>query len=466
MQTQRHKEVKLMFRSSDQEVNQQNQGLRMNRRKFLKAGVASALTAGMVGAIKALPAEAAEAVANVSGPQNGAKSKIHPKVDYSGATVKFVEHNEEWLGTSKIVGPIQPYHEADQGFFLANRGKYSPEAQRAFYHYHFVMKHPFNNAIASFAMSLAPDQMVSGQPAAEKLPIPDPEQMSQHIKDCAYFLRADEVGIGKMPTYAYYTHKAPSQDDLLKDDLSKSIPVTERLPYVIVVMIDQHLETMLASTGYDGISAAQSMRSYHTTGVIAVILAKYIRNLGYNARAHHFTNYAAVMDPCIIAAGLGELSRTGDCTVHPRLGFRHKVAAVTTDLPLVPDKPIDFGLLDFCRVCKKCADNCPAGAITHDRDMVEYNGYLRWNSDFKKCTEFRATNKDGSSCGRCMKVCPWNSKEESWFHTAGTWIGSKGQSSAKLLKQIDDMFGYGDEQIEKYKWWLEWPERYGLPGNH
>jgi reductive dehalogenase len=208
------------------------------------------------------------------------------------------------------------------------------------------------------------------------------------------------------------------------------------------------------------------MRSYHTTGVVAVILASYIRNLGYNARAHHFSNYGAVMPPCIISAGLGELSRTGDCTVHPRLGFRHKVAAVATDMPLVPDKPIDFGLLDFCSICGKCADNCPSGAITRDRDPVEYNGYLRWNSDFKKCTEFRVTNKDGASCGRCMKVCPWNSKEESWFHSAGTWIGSKGPNSSRLLKQIDDMFGYGDEQIEKYKWWLEWPERYGLPTNH
>jgi reductive dehalogenase len=458
--------VKRVFGSLDQEGNQKEHEFQMNRRKFLKAGAISALTAGLAGVIKVLPAEAAETVTSGVGPQNGAKSKLHPKADYGGASVHFVEHNDQWLGTTKILGPIKRFHEADQGFNMALRGKYSPEAQKGFYHYHFVMKHPFNGAIAGFTNNLVPDDVVGGVPSPEKLPIPDPEQMSQHIKDCAYFLRVDEVGIGKMPEYAYYSYKAPfSHEELIKDDLTNSTLVTEKLPYVIVVMIDQNLETMLASTGYDGISAAQSMRSYHTTGVAAVILASYIRNLGYNARAHHFSNYAAVMPPCIIAAGLGELSRTGDCTVHPRLGFRHKVAAVATDLPLAPDKPIDFGLQDFCHVCGKCADNCPSGAITHDKDPVEYNGYLRWNSDFKKCTEFRTTNKDGSSCGRCMKVCPWNSKEESWFHTAGTWIGSKGQSSSRLLKQIDDMFGYGDEQIIKYKWWLEWPERYGLPAH-
>jgi len=455
-----------MSRFSDHEGKQQQPKLQMNRRNFLKAGAASALGMGILGAVNALPAKAADAVTNASVPQNGAKSKLHPVIDYGGASVRFVEHNDQWLGTSKLVGTVKNTHEAEMGFALACRGKLTPESQRGYYHFQFVMKHPLNAAIGGFAMNLAPEEMVDGKPSPTKLPIPDPEQMSQHIKDCAYFLRADEVGIGKMPAFAYYSHKMPSQDDMLKDDLTNAMPVTERLPYVIVVMIDQHLETMLASTGYDGISAGQSMRSYHTTGVVTVILANYIRSLGYSARAHHLTNYAAAMPPCIIAAGLGELTRTGDCAAHPRMGFRHKVAAVTTDLPLVPDKPLDFGMLDFCRVCGKCAENCPSGAITFDKEPVEYNGYLRWNSDMKKCTVFRTTNQEGSSCGRCMKVCPWNSKEQSWFHTAGTWIGSHGEASSSLLKKIDDMFGYGDEQIEKYKWWLEWPELYKVPAAH
>ncbi len=100
------------------------------------------------------------------------------------------------------------------------------------------------------------------------------------------------------------------------------------------------------------------------------------------------------------------------------------------------------------------------GKISFDKDPVEYNGYIRWNSDFKKCTGFRTGNDAGNCCGRCIKTCPWNSKESSWFHEAGIWIGSKGETSAKLLKGIDDMFGYGTEEIEKYKWWLEWPEMY------
>ncbi|AFV03891.1 Tetrachloroethene reductive dehalogenase TceA [Dehalobacter sp. UNSWDHB] len=133
---------------------------------------------------------------------------------------------------------------------------------------------------------------------------------------------------------------------------------------------------------------------------------------------------------------MGELSRTGDCTVHPRLGFRHEVAAATTDLPLAPDKPIDLGLLDFCRVCKKCAENCPSQAITLDADPIEHNGYLRGNSDMKKCTIFRATNEDGVFCGRCMKVCPWNSKEDSWFHEAGILLEAMARLLPNSLSQL------------------------------
>ncbi|MCM1566777.1 MAG: reductive dehalogenase [Dehalobacter sp. 4CP] len=444
------------------ENNGQKKELQINRRNFLKAGAAAAVTMGIMGTIGTKTAVAAEAAVGSSAARNGAQSKLKPSGQYGAAKVKLAQYNNEWLGTSKIVGEIKNISEAEAGFSQAGRGLYGPEAQRG--RMYFVRKAPEGAAENDTLVILATEAAVQGKVSPVKLSIPDPEQMSQNIKDFAYYLRADEVGIGRMPEYAWYSDKITNPKALAMNDVANAVtPVTDRLPYVIVVAIDQHLETMLASTGYDSISIAQSFRGYHATGVVAVTLANYIRSLGYNARAHHARNYKAVMTPCVIAAGLGEFSRTGDCAIHPRLGFRHKVAAVTTDLPLLPDQPIDFGLQDFCKVCKKCADNCPAGAITQDADPIEYNGYLRWNSDFKKCTIFRTTNEEGASCGRCMKVCPWNTKEASWFHDAGVWIGSSGETLSTLLKSMDDMFGYGTEQVEKYKWWLEWPELWPTP---
>jgi hypothetical protein len=58
---------------------------------------------------------------------------------------------------------------------------------------------------------------------------------------------------------------------------------------------------------------------------------------------------------------LGEISRIGEIVVNSFLGPRFKAAMVTIDLPLVPDKPIDFGLQDFCSKCGKCARGAPQG---------------------------------------------------------------------------------------------------------
>jgi len=82
---------------------------------------------------------------------------------------------------------------------------------------------------------------------------------------------------------------------------------------------------------------------------------------------------------------------------------------ITTDLPMAVDQPIDFGLQDFCGKCRKCARECPCGAISFG-DKVMFNGYEMWKPDVEACTRYRVTNPNGSACGRCMKMCPFNKK--------------------------------------------------------
>ncbi|WP_368292985.1 reductive dehalogenase [Dehalobacter sp. TBBPA1] len=441
-------------------------GFSVSRRGFLKTGAAAAAM-GVIGAIAA-PAKIANAAASSPSldyqPAKGQWSKLRPVNNYGGATVRYVENNSEWLGTTKLLGKVIQTDEKDAGFALAVSGELGDKAQAGILT--TMLRSPMVAPFAGAIGAISAPAMLTGKPSPRKLPIPDPEQMSQHIKDFAYYLRVDEVGIGNMPDYAYYASQmAPPLAAYLTKAVPQSVPygkapITDKMPYVICMSVQMHLETWLASTGYDSMGVAQSNRCYHAAANAAVIMANYIRQLGYNARAHHFGNYEVLIPACMIACGMGELTRTGDTCANPRIGFRHKTSAVTTDLPLAPDKPIDFGALDFCRVCMKCADNCPGQAITFEKDPMPHKGYLRWNTDSKKCTVFRAANDEGVSCGRCVKVCPWNSKEDSWFHEAGIFIGSKGENASKLLKTIDDMFGYGTEEIEKYKWWLEWPELY------
>ncbi len=59
------------------------------------------------------------------------------------------------------------------------------------------------------------------------------------------------------------------------------------------------------------------------------------------------------------------------------------------------DKPIDFGLQDFCA---KCAWESPSGAISHEEKII-HNGYERWPTDVEKCASMRVGNKHGAGCG-------------------------------------------------------------------
>jgi reductive dehalogenase len=193
--------------------------------------------------------------------------------------------------------------------------------------------------------------------------------------------------------------------------------------------------------------------AYSTSGFIACVMADYIRRLGYPAKAHYGAfNYDLVVPPILLWAGLGEFSRMGECVVHPFLGPRFKAAVVTTDLPLLPDKPIDFGLQDFCSKCKKCARECPTQAISYE-EKIMYNGYERWPVDVRKCTSMRVGNKHGASCGTCMTVCPWN-KPYTPFHRTVGWMMRHSGVARSLAIRGDDLLGYGKPDYSK-KWWFQ-----------
>ncbi|MCP4898531.1 MAG: hypothetical protein GY906_16275, partial [bacterium] len=241
--------------------------------------------------------------------------------------------------------------ERDGGFQRAGRGEYGQRLQHEYGR--FMEKYPLSNALLSMSKALSP--IVDGIAGKSKAPLPDdPTLVARHIKETAYFLRADMVGICELPSYAVFSHSRWN---------GKPIELNHK--YAIGILVDQDWKTSAAFTGHDWISNSMSFLSYSTSGFIACILADYIRKLGYPARAHHAMNYQVVLPPILLWAGLGEMCRMGDCVLNPFLGPRFKAAVVTTDLPLAIDKPIDFGLQDFCEKCGKCARECPSQAISY-----------------------------------------------------------------------------------------------------
>lgn len=344
--------------------------------------------------------------------------------------------------TVRITGEIKQVREDENGYNRAVRGDFGPVVERE--RPRFVAKYPVGAALRGFGEKLGP--LMAGDIAAKKAPIPDsPEILTEHIKRLGYFLRADMVSVCRVPEYAVYSH----------DRRGNEIELAHQ--YAVVLVVDQDYDTMNHSTGSDWISGSQSHLGYSFAAVTACIMADYIRRLGYPARAHYARDYQVLIPPLLLWAGIGEHCRMGNSVLNPFIGARFKAAAVTTDLPLVPDGPVDFGLQAFCEQCGRCAEECPSKAIPLGGKTI-YNGREIWKLDEERCTRFRLTNQRGSSCGRCIKVCPWN-KPEGRLHDAARYVARKAPALDGLLIKMDQLFY--PERSDRGHWWFDLEERDG-----
>ena len=311
----------------------------------------------------------------------------------------------------------------------------------------FSFKHPFADAMLKQIRGMVPHQdgPIAETPAPE---LSDAAANTNALKSLSYALGAEITGICEIPDYAWYSHK---------EDGSEIKPYHK---YAVVCLIDQGYDTLEGASGDDFISGAQSMRAYMRGALMSGIMAEHIRAKGYPARPQTNADSHLLHIPLVLWAGLGELSRIGELVLNPFIGPRFKTVVMTTDLPLIPDKPIDFGLQYFCSNCLKCARECPCDAIPFG-NKVMFNGYEIWKPDVERCTRYRLTNQRGLACGRCMKTCPLN-KVISWDGPIATQIASWCGVNAFWLKpflvpiavKLDDVLGHGVRNPKK-KWWLD-----------
>jgi hypothetical protein len=68
----------------------------------------------------------------------------------------------------------------------------------------------------------------------------------------------------------------------------------------------------------------------------------------------------------------------------------------------------------------------------------------------------RVGNKHGSSCGTCIKVCPWN-KPFTPFHRLIMWTMRNVPFARRFGVWGDDLLGYGKAE-EQCKWWYDLEE--------
>ena len=176
-------------------------------------------------------------------------------------------------------------------------------------------------------------------------------------------------------------------------------------PNLIVIGLAQDYEKMKHAPPGPGnhYSNTEVRKQYNRGARASKKIANCIRELGFDATPHHGPDAdALLMIPAAIAAGLGELGKHGS-VINRRFGSNFRLAAVSTDMPLVPHRADDFGADDFCVNCHVCTDACPPGAIAESKQMVR--GDTKWYVDFDKCIPYFAERLGGALC---MVVCPWS----------------------------------------------------------
>lgn len=227
--------------------------------------------------------------------------------------------------------------------------------------------------------------------------------------------------------------------------------ISRKMKYVIILAYEEDEDGIMTEHGM--IPEAAVGMGYSRMAFTAASVSQFLRDLGYDAIP--MGNDTSLSVPMAVDAGLGEMSRMG-YVVTPKYGPRVRISKVLTDLPLIPDQPITFGVTEFCEVCGKCADNCPSGAIPHGERTTESGqassspGVLRWTVSGIKCQQQWAAS--GVSCSICKSVCPFN-KPEGWLHEATRiLIGAQSGTIDKLLLKLDDVSGFGKKMTSEEFW--------------
>ena len=262
------------------------------------------------------------------------------------------------------------------------------------------------------------------------------EAEAVELKSIAKLFGADLVGITAVDERWHYSQRP---DTRTMEPVPNDLP--EGLTHVIVM--GHAMDADLVETYPSALAGAATGREYSHEAAIAMQVAAYIRNLGFQAVAS--MNDSALVIPYALQAGLGEYGRN-QMVLTPEFGPRVRFSKVFTDMPLGVDTPRDLGLRAYCEGCDMCAAACPVKALPYGPPEVAgegaspstIRGVRKWSSDAEACFGYWAKLK--SDCAICMRVCPFTVPRTRivdclWYIMAvggfGEWMRGLAQKWAK-----------------------------------
>jgi len=304
-----------------------------------------------------------------------------------------------------------------------------------------------------------------------------PEEAALIVKRAARYFGAATVGIARLDRRHIFSKEYSFEEtengyreveyEIVFEDVDEPYSTEDKLvipnkcQYVIALSIQMSLDNIKCTPS--AIEMAGASLGYSRAEFLVGALAEFIRALGYVAIPS--VNDLGSSIAFAVDAGLGELGRSNRL-VTPEFGPNVRLAKVITDLPMAIDKPISFGLKEFCKVCKLCAEHCPSGALSFEDEPSfkvrgEWNnpGHEAWFETAPNCLMY--WDKTTTGCAMCITVCPWTKKDIALIHDIVKASSAKIPALDEFFVTMDGLFGYGKTR-DPGKWWnLELPE-YGI----
>lgn len=317
-------------------------------------------------------------------------------------------------------------------------------------------------AVRATLEDLGVDLLTTTTREGTKIDTSDRQRITLIIKKIAKYFGADLVGICKLDRRWLYSDTITGGDrsqagaNQAPPNPSKPQEIPEEFQYAVVMASKMDYE--LYKYFSCALPGGSTGLGYSEEAFTGALVAEYIRNLGFKA-IDCTTNDVGLTIPMAAQAGLGELGRNG-MLITPRFGPRIRLFKVITDLPLLPDSPIDFGVTQFCEACGKCADMCPSQSIlkgkrtSEPRNVSNAGGTLKWPINAETCRMYWSRAKKGGGCTVCISCCDYN-KADIWPHRTVRWFTDHIRWADPFYVKMDNLLGYGKPR-KPDDFWEEW----------
>jgi reductive dehalogenase len=333
-------------------------------------------------------------------------------------------------------GEPEKLNQKNTAFNLAHVGAYGPEVGKK--RWALQSRDIFGGIYWTLVMGLR--HLADGRVNPKKVKTESvPERTTKAIKNMARYAGADMVGITRVKDDFVYSEAFSYEESKLETGPAVTTPIEMKHQFAIVMAKEMRFDKVQTTlTEKNEENLAEVGKTYYEIAQVACAVASHIRQMGFPARAHHLRNEQVFHIPHAVDAGLGEQGRF-NYLITPVFGPRVRLATVTTDLELVEDSPVDIGVEDFCKNCRLCEKNCPAGAIGAEKELVR--GYWKWKQNYEKCFQFWVSGDNTFACTLCMKICPWN-KPRAFVHKVSFFAARRSMFARRVLYWITVIF-YG-----------------------